>query len=193
MERRQRLALEADEPVRIVLEHEQVVLGRELDDATTAVLRERAPARVLEGREQVEERRRLAARERGLERVRIEAFVVAVERDDLGTELAQDLQGPVVRRPLDEHAPPGSESLRKEDESLQRAVGEEDARGVDAVPFGSPVAQRPVAGSTARTRGSCVPSRSSAPRAQSASSATGRHSGAGQPRAREIVAAMPET
>ena len=145
-QRRQRLALVAHEPVRVVLEDEQVVLAGQLDDAPAALLAQRAAARVLEGRDQVEERGLLAVAQRRLERVGIEAVVVAVEPDDVGAELAQDLQRPVVGRPLDEHALAGGEPLREEDEALERAVRDEDARGVDAVAGGDPLAQRPVPG-----------------------------------------------
>ena len=74
-ERRRRLALVADEPVRVVLEHGHSVRRRELDDAPAPLGRERAAARVLEGRDRVEEAR-LARGELALERVRVETFVV---------------------------------------------------------------------------------------------------------------------
>ena len=101
-QRRRRLAFEAHETVRIVLEHEQVVRLRDLDDAAAALLRERPAAGVLEGGDRVEEHRLLALGERLLERFGIEPFVVHRERHDLRAETREDLQRPVVRRRLDE-------------------------------------------------------------------------------------------
>src|SRR5204863_2290484 len=66
-QRRRRLALEANQAVGVVLEDEKVVLGCELDDATPALGRERPTARILERRDRVEERRRLAVAQRRLE------------------------------------------------------------------------------------------------------------------------------
>ena len=146
MQRRQRLPLEANEPVRIVLEHEQVVVGGEVDDTTTAILRERPPARVLEGREQIDETP-AARRSRVQTRARRDRGLRRRSRARRSRRRAREriFSGRSYVGPLDEHAAPGSESLRKEDESLQRAVGEEDARRIDPVPFGSPFAQRPIA------------------------------------------------
>ena len=121
------------------------MLLRDLDDAPAALLGQRPPARVLEGRDEIEERRLLAARRAPLERIGVEAFVVAVQADDLGAELAQDLQRPVVGRALDEDALPGRKPLREEDEALERAVGDEDAGRIDAVARRDPFAQRRVA------------------------------------------------
>ncbi len=103
------------------------MLPRKLDDPVPALGAQRAPARILEGRDQVEERGRLAGTQRRLERVGVEPVLVAVQGRDLGTELAQDLQRAVVRRLLDEHAlPRRGEAPGQEDEALQRAVGQED-------------------------------------------------------------------
>ena len=121
------------------------MLGGQLDDAPPALDAECAAARVLEGGDRIEEGRLLARAQRGLERVRVEPLVVAVQRD-VGAELLEDLQRPVVGRALDEHALAGREPLREEDEALQGAVRDEDARGVDPVPLGEPLAQRRVAG-----------------------------------------------
>ena len=144
-ERRERLALVAHEPVGIVLEHEQLVLLCELDDPPAALQAQRAAARVLEGRDEVEERGRRAAAKRLLERVGVEPLVVAGEQLDVRAELAEDLQRPVVGRELGEHALAGSEVLGEEHEPLQRAVGQEHTLRVDAVPVGDPLAQRRVA------------------------------------------------
>src|SRR5207248_3519363 len=46
----------------------------------------------------------------------------------------------------DEDALPRREPLRQEDEALERAVGQEDPGGIDAVPGGEPVSQWAVAG-----------------------------------------------
>src|SRR5204863_7626627 len=103
--------------------------------------------RVLERRDRVQERRLVAATEFFRERIGIESLVVHRQRDDVGAETREDLQRPVVRRRLDEHAPASAvqELLREEDEGLQRAAREDDARGVDAVPLRDPLAQRAVA------------------------------------------------
>src|SRR6266511_3658005 len=104
--RRLRLALEANEAIRVVFEHEELVCARNLDDPPPPRRRERAAARILKGRDRVEKRRFGTITEGGFERVGVESLVVHVERYDLRAELAQDLQRPVIRRPLDQHALP---------------------------------------------------------------------------------------
>src|SRR4029077_19447261 len=83
-EQRRCFALEADEPVRVVLENGELVLARKLGDPLTPPGRERAPARILERRDRVEERGLVAVPERLLERVGIEPLVVDGQRLDLG-------------------------------------------------------------------------------------------------------------
>ena len=52
-----RILVEAHAPVRVVLEHPQVVPARQLDEAAPPLERQRAAARVLERRQHVQERR----------------------------------------------------------------------------------------------------------------------------------------
>ena len=153
VDRRQRLAVVADAAVRVVLENRQIVRGGELDEPPAALGADRAAGRVLEGRDRVEERDRAALRELGLERVEVEPLVVHRERHHLGALAREDLQRPVVRRPLDEHAtrPHGELDGGVEDEALQAARRQEDAAGLDAVALREHLAQRAVA--TARAVG----------------------------------------
>ena len=66
--RRKSPALEADEPVRVVLQHRQRLCVRELGQPSPALLRERHSCRVLERRDRVEESRSFAFRTDLLER-----------------------------------------------------------------------------------------------------------------------------
>ena len=126
MQRRQRLAFEANEPVRIVLQHQQIVRLRELYDTLAALERQCASAGVLERRDQIQEGGRRRSRV-VLERVGIEAIVVAIERNDLRPELAENLERAVVRGPSTSTRLPGASCCDEEDEPLQRPVGEQDA------------------------------------------------------------------
>ena len=54
---RKRLALVAEQPVRVVLEHEDLALGRELDKPLAPLERHRHAGRVLEARDRVDELR----------------------------------------------------------------------------------------------------------------------------------------
>ena len=119
--------------------------GCELDDPAATLRRERAAARILEGRDRVEKGRRVAVAQGGLERVGVEPLVVHRDEHDLGAELPQDLERTVVGRLLDEDAPAARQPLGEEDEALQRAVAEQHARGLDAVALRDPRAQRRVA------------------------------------------------
>ncbi len=118
----------------------------ELRDPAAARLAQRAAARVLEGRDRVEERDVAATLELGLERVGVEAFLVHRQRDDLGAVPPEHLQRPVVRRRLDEHAAGAPLELdgRVEDEPLEAAGREEDPARVDAVALREELSQRPV-------------------------------------------------
>ena len=142
-----RLALEPDEPVRIVLEDGEVVLAHDLDESGATLRRERPPARVLERRDRVEERRPVAVPSQlRFERVGVETLLVHLEGDDLGALASEDLQRPVVARSLDEHASRSARELlrRVEREALQAADGEDDALRRHAVPLGDPLAERRV-------------------------------------------------
>ena len=127
VQQRRRVALVADEPVRVVLEHRQVVGARELDEPAPALRRQRAAARVLERRDRVEERG-TAPGERRLERVEVEPVLVLRHRLDLDPQLGEERERPVVGRRLDEHPAGtlGEERARVEEEALERAVRERD-------------------------------------------------------------------
>ena len=141
------LALEADESVRVVFENRELVLADDLDEARATLGRQRPPARVLERRDRVQERRPLApAAEFDVECVRIETFLVHLERDDLDPVAGEDLERTVVGRRLHQHAPGGSRELLGgvEDESLKPSDREHDPLRLDAVPPRDPLPERPV-------------------------------------------------
>ena len=190
--RRRRLALEPDEAVRVVLEHEQVVLVRELDDLAAALAGERAAARVLEGRDRVDEGRR---------RVRAQRLLECVEdrgprrpsptAHDRRRRLAQDLQRPVVGRRLDEDRLPRPKCSREEHEALQRAVRQHDARR--ARPRDARRSTRAAACSRRRSRrrgSSCRRARRRRARSRRAPPRRGTRA-PGTPRANEIVSMPP--
>ena len=145
-QRRLRGAFEAHEPVRVVLDHGQLVLARDLDDPAAAGLGEGAAARVLERRDGVQEGGLRTGGERLFERVGHQPLVVHRDADHLGAEAAQDLDRPVVRRRLEDDAGAGlDELLGEEDERLERPARDDDAARLDAVALGDPFAQRAVA------------------------------------------------
>src|SRR5258705_3130234 len=105
------------------------MLARKRGNAPASLLRKRATARILERRDRVEERGLLTLCERSLERVDLQTLVVHRQADDLGAETREDLQRPVVRRGLDEHARASlHELLGEEDEALERTARDDDAR-----------------------------------------------------------------
>ena len=79
-----------------------------------------------------------------LERSGIEALVIHLDGGGIDPVRRQDLERAIIGRLLDQHSHPG-EALGQEDDSLQRPVGDEDARRVDAVPLGDPLPERRVA------------------------------------------------
>ena len=121
------------------------MLLRELDDPPSALETERAATRVLEGGDEIEQGGRGTGAQRLLERIRVEPLVVAREQLDVGAELPQDLQRPVVGRQLGEHPFARSEALGEKHEALQRPVGQEHAGRIDAVPVRDPLAKRRIA------------------------------------------------
>ncbi len=147
VERGQRLAVVADAAVGVVLENGKIVLGGDLDEPLAALDADRATGGVLEGRDRVEERDLASSAELGLESVEIEALLVHGQRHDLRPVARQDLQGPVVGRPLDEHTtrPRGELHGRVEHEPLQPAGRQKHPARLDAVPFREQLPQRTVA------------------------------------------------
>ena len=85
------------------------------------------------------------SRELRLESVDVEALLVERDPVHVGAEVGEQLERPVVGRRLDEDAPPRHELSGEEREALERAVREHDAVGVDAVAFGDPGPEWPVA------------------------------------------------
>src|SRR5665811_535259 len=122
----------------------QVVLLRQFDDAPAALDRERAPARILEGGDRVEESRLGPALQLALERLGVEPLVVHRYRAHLDTVIAQNQERTVVARRLDQHAAADAapeELLGQVDETLQRAVGEQDLARIDRVALAQPLPQ----------------------------------------------------
>ena len=138
-----RVALEAQHPVRVVLEHHGAGLGGEVQEAPPIRERERPPARVLEGRDRVDD---VALAERAGERVDVEAVVRELHLLDLGAQLAQDRERAVVAGRLDEEARAAlDEVARREREALEGPVRDDHARGIDAVLLGNPLLEGRVA------------------------------------------------
>src|SRR5438128_4875113 len=145
------LALVADTAVRVVLEDVETEFAGELDEPASPVGAERAPAWVLERRDRVQEGDGAALPELGLDGFEIETLVVHRQRYHLGAVPAEELEGPVVGRPLDEHPARFARKLHRapEHESLEPAGREEHVRRIDAVPLGEQLAQRAVAATCA--------------------------------------------
>ena len=120
------------------------MLLRELDQPLATLARERPPARILEGRDRVEEGRRRTAVERPGESVGVETLVVHLDGGHLDSARCEKLQRPVVGRPFDEDAGTG-DAVGQEGQPLERAVREQHACGLDAVSLCDPLAQRLVA------------------------------------------------
>src|SRR5438094_8634729 len=91
-ERRRSFAVEPDEAVGIVFEHEQVMLACEVDEPAAALARERSAARILERRDRVEERRLVAACECLLEALELKPLLVHRHGHDLHSRGSEDLQ-----------------------------------------------------------------------------------------------------
>ena len=123
------------------------LLAGELGDPAAALLGERPPARILERRDRVEERDVAAARKLGGQRVGIEPLLVHRQRHDVRPGLGEQLQRPVVGRPLDEDASrPAREQLGGvEDEPLQPAARDRDPGRGHAVALAEQLPQRAVA------------------------------------------------
>ena len=88
IQRRQRVALVAEEAVRVVLEHEQLTLSGDLDQSPATLERHRDARRIVEGGDRVDELRRAAlvvqAVERLLQQIDAHAVRVHLDLDDVG-------------------------------------------------------------------------------------------------------------
>ncbi len=131
--RRQLGVAEPDQPVRVVLEDPEAVLGGELDEPLALGGRERAAGGVVEVGDHVGELHR-AAGERRLERVEVEPVGLQRHRDQLGAGAPEQQQGAVVGGLLDDHPVAGLDHVAEEQRrGLHRAVGDHHLAGVDPV------------------------------------------------------------
>ena len=145
--RGERLALEAQLHVRVVLEDGEAVLAGQLEQPLALLERERAAGRVLEVGDDVRELRAGALAERHLERGHVDAVRLQWDRQDLGAELAERKQRAVVGRRLDHHHVARlDQRLEQERVRLHRAVGGHEAIRLDAVLRGDPLEQVRIAG-----------------------------------------------
>jgi hypothetical protein len=154
--RRERRAAEAQLDVRVVLEHDEVVLARELQEPVALLAGERVPGRVLEVGDDVRELGPQAALEQLGERVHVDAVGLEVHRHDVRPALAQPEQRAVVGRALDDDGVVRlDERVEQERVRLHRAVRDDDLRRVDAVLLRDPRTQRHVADRRAVGGGAC--------------------------------------
>ena len=136
VQRRQRLALVAQHPVRVVLEHEQLAAARDLDQPAAALERHRHPRGVLERRHRVDELRRAArgveALELGLEQVDVHAVLVHADLHDVGLVGDEHRHRAGIRRALGDHdVARVDQRLADEVDHLLAAGGHEQVVGLD--------------------------------------------------------------
>ncbi len=158
-ERRMRIPGPAQQTVGIVLDHDDVVLGGELQHAPAPLERHRGAARVLEVRDHVDERRRLALQFGG-QRVGVDPVGVDRDADHLGSGALQDQDAAVVRRRLHEHAArrgARQQHAGDEGERLERAIGADDLRAGHAMALADPLAQSGVPAGVIRERDCGLP------------------------------------
>ena len=142
----QRLALEAKPAVRVVLQHEHVVLVADLQQGPPLLGRQRGAGRVLEVGDRVEQPRHPAGRARRAQRLHVHAVVLHRQRQDVHAVQAQLQQRAVVGGRLDGHQVAGLEQrLEQEHEPLERSVRHQHLVGRRAVLGGQDLAQRRVA------------------------------------------------
>ena len=137
------VALEADEPVRIVLEHCELVLPGDLDDAGRAGL-SRAFFRSGSGTWgscRGTTAARCGSRSSASSASGSRPSSSIGDGDDLGSLAGEDLQWAVVARRLDENATWSSRELlgRVEDEALETSDREDDPPGAHAVALCDPL------------------------------------------------------
>ena len=142
----QRLALEAKPAVRVVLQHDHVVLVADLQQGPPLLGRQRGAGRVLEVGDRVEQPRHPAGRARAPQRLHVHAVVLHRQRQDVHAVQAQLQQRAVVGRRLDGHQVAGLEQrLEQEHEPLERSVRDQHLVGRRTVLGGQDLAQRRVA------------------------------------------------
>ena len=103
--RLERLAFEGELAVGVVLEDPEVVLGGELDQPPALLHRERATGRVVGIGDDVDELDRPVG-ERRLQRPHVKTIGLERDRNQLGAQLLQQEQRPVISRLLDRHPRP---------------------------------------------------------------------------------------
>ncbi len=136
VERRQRVALVAQHPVRVVLHDQQLALARDPDQRVAALQRHRHPGGVLEGRHGVQEFRAPALAlervQRGLELTDPHPVVVEGDLHDLGLVGAERRDRARVRRRLgDDHVAGIDQRLAEEVDRLLAAGRDEQVRRSD--------------------------------------------------------------
>jgi hypothetical protein len=145
--RRQRLALEADPDVRIVLEEREVVGLGEPQQARALLGAQRVARGVLEVGDDVGELRvKRAALQQRLDGVDVDPVGLELDHPHVGLALAKVQQRAVVGRRLDDHRVARlDQQCEQERVGLHRAVGDQHLLDLDAVLLGDPLAQRDVA------------------------------------------------
>ena len=185
--RLQRLALEGQLAVGVVLEDPEAVLGGELDQAPALLGRERAAGRVVGVGDDVGELDRPLG-ERRFERAEVEPVGLQRHRHQLDPELLQEQQRAVVGRLLDDDPVAGPEQVLEQHRAgLERAVGDHHLGGIEVpVPLRDPLAEPRMADPdpVGERR---FPVAASARAAASRTCSWGRMSALGAPRANEIV------
>jgi hypothetical protein len=134
-QRGQRLGVEREQAVGVVLDDQQVVLAGDGDHLVPAAQALGDPGRVLEVRDRVEEldsSARGPQRHQGrAERDRVDALVVHADVDDLALVGVEGAQRADVAGPLGQHDVPGiAEHARDKVERLLGAAGDDDVVGV---------------------------------------------------------------
>ncbi|GAA2760637.1 hypothetical protein F4554_005184 [Actinopolymorpha rutila] len=142
VEHRRPLSLvEGDQPVRVVLEEGEAVVGRQLHQPGALLRRERATGRVVEVRDHVDQAD-LVLRTGSLDRGRVDAVGLQWRAHELGAGLLKQKQCAVVGGLLDHDAiATGDEVAEEERRSFHRAVGDHHLLRVDAVSLGDPLAE----------------------------------------------------
>ncbi len=142
----QRLALEPDRHVGVVLEHDEAVLGGERQQLGALGRAERVAGRVLEVGDDVRQRGPHPTVHQGPQRGHVDAVGLQVDRVHGGAALPQAEQGAVVGGGLDHHVVAWPhQRLEQEGVGLHGPVGHQHLVHVHAVLLRDPLAQRQVA------------------------------------------------
>ena len=142
VERRQRLAAEAQQAVGVVLDDEQLAPPRQLDQAPPPLERHRHPGGVLEARHRVDEFRppplAVEPRQHRFQLVDPHPVLVAVDLDRLGLVAAEDRhRAGVGRRLADDDVAGIDQRLADQVDRLLAAGGDDHVVGVGQHPLGA--------------------------------------------------------